>query len=96
MQLINHGIYVITNESDKILITPCSLGHSASHENNNHVALSQMIASDGGVVTGSGLCHGAGMSNQLSRSNGEMLGSSQDGPAALGWYRNIPARLPVG
>lgn len=39
MQLINHGIYVITNEFDKILITPCSLGDSASHENNNHVVL---------------------------------------------------------
>jgi len=39
MQLINHGIYVITNEFDKILIIPCSLGHSASHENNNHVVL---------------------------------------------------------
>lgn len=39
MQLISHGIYVITNEFDKILITPCSLGHSASHENNNRVVL---------------------------------------------------------
>lgn len=39
MQLINHDIHVITNEFDKILIIPCSSGYSASHENNNHVAL---------------------------------------------------------
>lgn len=39
MQLINHDIHVITNEFDKILIIPCSSEYSASHENNNHVAL---------------------------------------------------------
>lgn len=78
MQLINHGIYVITNEFDKILIIPCSLGHSASHENNNHVALSQMIASAGGAVTGSGLRRSAGTRNALPRGSGETPGSSQD------------------
>lgn len=39
MQLINRDIYVITNVFDTILITPCSSGRSASHENNNRVVL---------------------------------------------------------
>lgn len=38
----------------------------------------------------SGLHHWAGTSNLLPQSSGEMLGSSQDSPAAPGWYGNIP------
>lgn len=60
MQLINRDIYVITNVFDKILITPCSSGRSASHENNNHAVLCHWWPRVGGGG-GSGLTYLGGL-----------------------------------
>lgn len=96
MQLINHSIYVITNAFDKILITPCSLGHSASHENNNHVVLCHKWLPQ----TGNGdrlRAMSLGWEGQpAALEQRVLLGSNLDTLGALGCYRDTPSMSAQG